>query len=873
MPFLLSASRRAIRCSLIAIAAIVFTGTQAWGQGASPQLLPYTVNLLAGGAAATVTGTACPTKTPAGATLLATDTIGDGCLSTDASLTKPRFVIEDTNGNIFFSDNGANLIRRIDATTGIITVVAGGGATTYVSGTSISNTVLLHAPAGLAFAANGDLYFSETATSAPIGADIKKITATAGFITGPGVLTTVAGNGAFGYAVNSTTPPVVITTGNALLDGPWGLAFTPNGVLIVSEEFKQAVLGFNFSGGPLTAGGVTIPAGTVSKIMGNTVATTGGVPSTVLDCPNGTTGTFGCSFGTFVSGDLANTQQLDAPYADAVDTAGNIYVADEFLNSVGMINSSNIVTLTLGNLVSTGTKGIKRGPANTIGIGSDFGLATDLNNNLYVSDALNGYVWRVDATNKNAFVVAGGGTGNVCSAGDSSGNGCPALQAIFVSSGSTFATAANPGISGLFADAAGNLLTTETANVASPAVGFVRKIASGTQFGTINNSHPVNTLDVHFDVGDTFSSSVAAATLTAGAANFTVGSFSAGNCTFNSDLTTDCLLSLTANPPTPGAFTGTLQITSALGKVGNFNLSGNFINVVSPTTTKVTLSAGGCSVTTATGSGSATTITAKVTGQIPGTATGPVNFFVDGTQVGSSNLGTANSASFAYTFPQGPHTYFATYAGDANYSTSTSSTGNVTSGLPTFTMAPVCNVTTTPCPTASQENKYSVVSGGTALYAFSVTPVAYNGTVSFFCSGLPSGAACIFYPGDPTLPSNTLSVTSCGGPYDVALSITTLQMQPVVYGIGALGKGKWAVLGMLPAILLGMVLTFRRRIKYRGALIAIAFLIAIAGTVGCNASYGASASGTPSGTYNNIIVTGVTGNGLIQTQTITLTVQ
>jgi hypothetical protein len=355
-----------------------------------------------------------------------------------------------------------------------------------------------------------------------------------------------------------------------------------------------------------------------------------------------------------------------------------------------------------------------------------------------------------------------------------------------------------------------------------------------------------------------------------------VGSFSTGNCIFNSDLTTDCLLSLTANPGTAGPFTGTLQITSALGKTSNFSLSGNFISVVSPTTTTVSLSAGGCAVTTATGNGNPTTITAKVTGQIRGTATGAVNFFVDGTQVGSSNLGAGNSASFAFTFPQGPHTYFATYVGDANYSTSTSTTGNVTSGLPTFTMAPVCNVTTSPCPTASQENKSTVVSGGTALYAFALTPVSYNGTVSFFCSGLPSGAACVFYPGDPTLPSNTLAVTSCGGPYDVALSITTQQTQPVVYGIGAFGKGKWAVLGTLPAILLGMLLAFHRRkvpLKYRGVLTAIAFLIAMAGTVGCSAGYGPSAQGTPSGTYSNIIVTGVTGNGLIQTQTITLTVQ
>jgi polygalacturonase len=81
-----------------------------------PAPLPYTISTIAGGAASNCAGE--------------TDTLGDGCLATQAALTSGtdlRGVAADTFGNIYFTDASNNRIREINAATGILSTKAGGG--------------------------------------------------------------------------------------------------------------------------------------------------------------------------------------------------------------------------------------------------------------------------------------------------------------------------------------------------------------------------------------------------------------------------------------------------------------------------------------------------------------------------------------------------------------------------------------------------------------------------------------------------------------------------------------------------------------------------------------------------------------------------
>jgi sugar lactone lactonase YvrE len=1050
MPSFACTVSRAIRCSLIATATVLIAGAHAWGQ-AGPQLLPYTVTTIAGNAPTTpavtlptyAVGTACPS----GNGRVATDTVGDGCLATEVALSQPRYATEDAQGNIYFSDSTNARIRRIEmnsqATLGVITTYAGGAASSPTStatckplGTTVTDTLgdgnvatslKLTTPSGLIFDSTGNLYFADSGTDT-----VRKIDATTK------IVTLIAGNCAstYGYATNSTTPAVTINAATqSYLDFPYGLALDGKGALFIADEGNQAVEAVNLLTTPITVNGVTIPAGTIAKVLGygSLNAKTATNPASTTDCPNFTAAATGSRGGCYypaanalVSGysGVANSTNLDNPYDVAVDAAGNLYVNNTYPYQAVVVNSAGMASEYAGVSNSKlSTSSLKRGPAQTVPLGSTYGLSLDKSvypsaPNLYISDGSNGMVWRVDASTKGSYQVAGASSTLCTLALDTIGDGCNANNATF----SLYSSTTVYGIDGLFADSYSNLLVADARN------NLIREISSGTQFGTINGSKPVQTLEVHFDAGDTFSSSVAAATITAGASNFTVGSFATANCTTNSDTTTDCLLTLQANPTTAGAFTGTLQIVSSLGRTSTFPLNGYYVNFVSPTKTFISFTAGGCAVTTA-GSGSPTIITAKVKGQVNGVATGNVQFFVDSVQVGTAALDATNKAVYSYTFPVGTHSVYATYVGDPNFATSTSTpAASITSSVPTFaissnslpyasavtglnvvaggsgyTSAPTVTIsggggsgatatatfslagltlgsggsgyTSAPAVTisgggGSNALAIATVSGGavtgivlassgygytsvptvtfatnaggsgatatasltgaitgfnvvggsgystaptvaitggsgtgaiatasivtlltcvvngvtmapcvsagqTALYAFSVTPVAYTGLISFSCSGLPAGAACIFYPGDPSLANNTIAVTPCGGPYTESLSITTTQPQPVTYGVGAFGKGKWGVFGLLPAMLMGMLLMFRRRkssLKYSGALMALAFLIAMASAVGCGKDFGGPAPGTPSGT-STITVTGVTANGLTQTQTVTLTVK
>jgi len=205
-----------------------FAYSSAQAQVVAPQLLPYSVKVIAGGGTAGAAGwTAGKTCPVSGFT--STDIFGDGCLATEIAVTGPRTAVTDAIGNVFFTDYtlgayGSNysngLIRRMDAITGVVTAVAGGvfasaspqsGA--YCSGTSgpkasdnkgdgcLGNQVYLADPIGLVISPAGDLYFSEIGATAPgvtyeklFGADVRKIAATGGVIPATGgVISTVDG--------------------------------------------------------------------------------------------------------------------------------------------------------------------------------------------------------------------------------------------------------------------------------------------------------------------------------------------------------------------------------------------------------------------------------------------------------------------------------------------------------------------------------------------------------------------------------------------------------------------------------------------------------------------------------------------------------
>lgn len=845
-----------VRALLLSIAALPLLAAEAHGQVA-PTLLPYTLSVIAGGSTATsspAAGATCPVSG-----YKSTDAYGDGCLATEVVLAQPRFVTQDANGAVFFSDTGNGIIRRIDPQTGIISTVAGGAATAptlgsvcgsgvsldYIGNGCSATAVKLSKPMGLAFSSAGDLYFADNGND-----DVRKIDHTTGIITNVAGNTSTGSFPVFGYATNngSTTGPINAAT-QSYLNFPYGVAFDKAGNLYIADEGNQAVSVVNLGATPRVIQGFTVPAGSIQKIAG--YGSLSAKTARSGECPNftSTSSRGGCYFGTTNDGDPGNTSNLDNPYDVAVDAAGNAFIANYFNYNVLQLTPANIISNYAGTQGTSGSTA-KRGTAGTFGIGNTFDVALDSSADLYISDGSNGIVWRVDAGTKAMYPVAGGATTVCATATDASGDGCPATQAILTKKSGSSATLVPGGAGGLFVSSYGDLYIADSAPVVAGAVSNVLRVAStGTWFGAIGANQPTQTVAVHFAAAD--GPAANPFSISSGASNFTLGAF---NCAAaNSDGTTDCFVAVTATPSALGSFSGTLTVKTAKGATANFALGGTFVS--SPLTRTVLSYASGSSCTT---TSVATTAPITLTASVfsTGSPTGTVTFFANGTQIGTPQNVSAGKATLTYTFSTpGSYSLTAKYSGDANFTTSTSSATSLSSSTPTFTVA------------ANSTQQSTVTAGQTALYSFTVTPSVYTGTISFACSGLPAYATCVFSP-------TTISNNGCSTAQTVALSILTQGINYVnPAGFGG-GPGGWQALGIVPGALLALLVGIRRKrspLRYGRVYLALALLMTCAGFTACSSNRQITAA-TPSGT-NTVTVTATGSTGTVTTTTVTLTVK
>ncbi len=127
--------------------------------------------------------------------------------------------------------------------------------------------------------------------------------------------------------------------------------------------------------------------------------------------------------GSSGDGSAATSATLSTPFAVAVDSAGNIYIADEFNNKVRKVGPDGTISTFAGN--GTAGYGGDGGPATSAQFASPSGIAVDASGNVYISDSGNNVVRKV-TTDGNVNTVAGTPTGQTIAYG---GDGGPAIAA------------------------------------------------------------------------------------------------------------------------------------------------------------------------------------------------------------------------------------------------------------------------------------------------------------------------------------------------------------------------------------------------------------------------------------------------------------
>jgi sugar lactone lactonase YvrE len=273
---------------------------------------------------------------------------GDGGPAISAMLGKGISFALDAAGNIYIADYENNRIRRVEATTGIITTVAGTGAATDSGDGGPAVNAGVFWPTGIAVDGAGDLYFSSSWSR------VRKLIASTGIIeTVAGRFgTSFSGDGGLATAASfwDPIPSVVDHNGN---------------IYITDYENSRIRL-------------VTASTGIVATIAGSSACAPGPAPFVDMVCQGGFGG----------DGGPAANAILNHAEAVALDSAGNLFIADTINHRIRRVDASTRIIYTIaGNGVSgfSGDGGLALAAEITFPVG----IATDSFGRVYFADENN----------------------------------------------------------------------------------------------------------------------------------------------------------------------------------------------------------------------------------------------------------------------------------------------------------------------------------------------------------------------------------------------------------------------------------------------------------------------------------------------------
>jgi streptogramin lyase len=418
---------------------------------------------------------------------------GDGTMGnsngtgTSASFFFPSGVATDASGNVYVADLNNNIIRKITPL-GVVSTFAGSGLLSNTNGIGLSASFSL--PFAVATDASGNLYVTELYNHAIRKITPQRVVTTfAGNVNVPGRLNSTTFSARFNYPrgvatdtsgnvyvadqsnqlIRKITPLGVVSSlaGTVLVSGttdgigtlasfylPGGVATHKSGKVYVADEYNHLIRkiiledpciskrfisqticsgsSYLFNGIAQTNSGVyldtfTNVAGCDSIIKLKLIVSPLPTITSILATPNsictGNNAIIKALPGGGVSGLMVNTlagsgpgnangagtsAMFQVPSGVATDASGNVYVADASNYVIRKINPQGVVS----NFAGTGAPGNSDGTASTASFNYPTGVATDASGNVYVADKNNNLIRKISPLGIVSTLAGSGSSGS-----------------------------------------------------------------------------------------------------------------------------------------------------------------------------------------------------------------------------------------------------------------------------------------------------------------------------------------------------------------------------------------------------------------------------------------------------------------------------
>jgi len=256
--------------------------------------------------------------------------VGDGLPATIASLFQPSAAALDSTGNLFIADTGTQRVRQVPPN-GTIATLAGNGIAAAGGEGAAASASSLNFPVGVVVDLSGNVLIADTYNHR-----VRQVTA-------DHRIRTIAGTGASGLGPDGL-PPL-----STPLRGPRAICTDRAANLYIVDTSNHRVLRVP-------------PGGNVQTVAGN------GSPGNSGD------------------GGPARLAQLNQPFGCALDSSGNLYIADTFNHHVRRVSPSGAISTVAGSRQGMGGD---EGPATAASLNLPIGVAVDDLGDIYISDSGN----------------------------------------------------------------------------------------------------------------------------------------------------------------------------------------------------------------------------------------------------------------------------------------------------------------------------------------------------------------------------------------------------------------------------------------------------------------------------------------------------